>query len=286
MIYQTNAPIHLHRFGFPTVLACLLACVGMVGLTVEGQAQDLAGDRQALMALYNATDGPNWANNENWSTDEPLDSWHGVGLEDGRVTGLNLFENQLMGSIPTELGQLSQLTFLSLIGNQLTGEIPPELGQLSQLESLDLGRNQLTGPIPTELGNLSSLTVLWLGVNQLTGSIPPELGDLVKLIRMDLWGNQLTGSIPVELGKLSSLSELFLGGSQLTGSIPSVCQKTPLLELSCHDPPHFPRQLQPNFVQEDASDRSGWGDWWWTGPDLRNAAIGRRSRLLGSGFKG
>ena len=65
-----------------------------------------------------------------------------------------------------------------------------------------------------------------------------------------------------------------------------VCQKTPLSELSCHDPPHFPRQLQPNFVQEDASDRSGWGDWWWTGPDLRDAAIGRRSRLLGSGFKG
>ena len=68
--------------------------------------------------------------------------------------------------------------------------------------------------------------------------------------------------------------------------VASVCQKTPLSELSCHDPPHFPRQLQPNFVQEDASDRSGWGDWWWTGPDLRDAAIGRRSRLLGSGFKG
>ena len=70
------------------------------------------------------------------------------------------------------------------------------------------------------------------------------------------------------------------------GEVVSVCQKTPLSELSCHDPPHFPRQLQPNFVQEDASDRSGWGDWWWTGPDLRDAAIGRRSRLLGSGFKG
>ena len=69
-------------------------------------------------------------------------------------------------------------------------------------------------------------------------------------------------------------------------TVTSVCQKTPLSELSCHDPPHFPRQLQPNFVQEDASDRSGWGDWWWTGPDLRDAAIGRRSRLLGSGFKG
>ncbi len=68
--------------------------------------------------------------------------------------------------------------------------------------------------------------------------------------------------------------------------IASVCQKTPLSELSCHDPPHFPRQLQPNFAQEDASDRSEWGDLWWTGPDLQDANIGCRSRLLGSGFKG
>ena len=83
------------------------------------------------------------------------------------------------------------------------------------------------------------------------------------------------------------LSILYIDVRQKTKlDLNSVCQKTPLSELSCHDPPHFPRQLQPNFVQEDASDRSGWGDWWWTGPDLRDAAIGRRSRLLGSGFKG
>ena len=79
---------------------------------------------------------------------------------------------------------------------------------------------------------------------------------------------------------------VFIGYFYRVQVLLSVCQKTPLSELSCHDPPHFPRQLQPNFVQEDASDRSGWGDWWWTGPDLRDAAIGRRSRLLGSGFKG
>ena len=73
---------------------------------------------------------------------------------------------------------------------------------------------------------------------------------------------------------------------RLLDALASVCQKTPLSELSCHDPPHHPRQLQPNFAQEDASDRSEWGDLWWTGPDLRDAAIGCRSRLLGSGFKG
>ena len=101
-----------------------------------------------------------------------------------------------------------------------------------------------------------------------------------------------SGSVFVQIGDenvhrvRALMDEVFGEENFVSEIIVSVCQKTPLSELSCHDPPHFPRQLQPNFVQEDASDRSGWGDWWWTGPDLRDAAIGRRSRLLGSGFKG
>ena len=59
-------------------------------------------------------------------------------------------------------------------------------------------------------------------------------------------------------------------------SLFSVCQKTPLSELhflavTIHHT--FRGQLQPNFVQEDASDRSGWGDWLVDRPDLRDAAI-------------
>ena len=101
--------------------------------------------------------------------------------------------------------------------------------------------------------------------------------SLSASVREETISRELSGDI----GKLLAAQPEF-GADGLV----SVCQKTPLSELSCHDPPHFPRQLQPNFVQEDASDRSGWGDWWWTGADLRDAAIGRRSRLLGSGFKG
>ena len=102
----------------------------------------------------------------------------------------------------------------------------------------------------------------------------PEYGDLLMVSRGATVGRTCV---------VRTYEQFCLLGSVI---LISVCQKTPLSELSCHDPPHFPRQLQPNFVQEDASDRSGWGDWWWTGPDLRDAAIGRRSRLLGSGFKG
>ena len=67
-------------------------------------------DREALGVLYNATDGPKWGNNWNWLTDKPLGEWYGVDTDDnGRVTGLSLYENQLSGEIPPELGNLTNL---------------------------------------------------------------------------------------------------------------------------------------------------------------------------------
>ena len=44
--------------------------------------------------------------------------------------------NQLIGSIPPEIGNLTNLTVLSLWGNQLIGSIPPEIGNLTNLISL------------------------------------------------------------------------------------------------------------------------------------------------------
>ena len=65
------------------------------------------------------------------------------------------------GSIPPEIGCLTNLTDLFLFYNQLTGEIPPEIGNLTNLYSLYLHTNQLTGEIPSEIGNLTNLTYLW-----------------------------------------------------------------------------------------------------------------------------
>ena len=180
----------------------------------------------------------------NWDEDLPIDEWKGIRIAAGRVVGLRMSSegivgtipselgslanlqrlvlefNELTGEIPPELGGLSNLTGLYLSGNQLTGEIPPELGGLSNLESLDLSVNQLTGEIPPELGGLSNLE--WLGIpsNQLTGTIPKELGSLANLTHLYLHVNQLTGEIPPELGGLSNLTVLVLDGNQLTGEIP------------------------------------------------------------------
>ena len=200
---------------------CLLALSGILGWAIEARTQDLASDKAALEALYNATGGANWTDNTNWLSSEPVGDWHGVSVTDGRVTGLDLYDNQLTGTIPTELGNLANLLHLQLTRNQLTGSIPTELGNLANLESLWLNENQLTGTIPTQLGNLSSLQQLILENNQLTGSIPTQLGNLAKLQLLGLINNQLTGTIPTELGNLASLEWLSLNNNQLTGTIPT-----------------------------------------------------------------
>ena len=182
----------------------------------------------------------------NWDTGLAITDWEGINVSGspGRVsrldlmetalTGtippelgrlsqlqeLHLFDNELTGPIPPELGQLSQLIVLSGEYNQLTGEIPPELGSLSHLSELALNYNQLEGAIPSELGALSQLGWLHLQHNELIGPIPPELGQLTRLQYLHLFNNELTGPIPPELGRLSQLQELHLYNNQLTGPIP------------------------------------------------------------------
>ena len=112
----------------------------------------------------------------------------------------------------------------------MTGSIPTQLGNLANLTELWLGGNQLTGSIPTQLGNLSSLTGLSLTRNQLSGAIPTELGDLTNLTFMSLSSNRLSGAVPTELGNLSSLASLWLWGNQLTGEIPDIFTGLTVLE--------------------------------------------------------
>ena len=89
-------------------------------------------ERGALVALYNATDGENWTNNTNWLSNNDISTWHGVSVSDGKVTGLDLNQNNLTGMIPTELGNLTNLENLNLTGNQLSVCDPHRIGQLDQ----------------------------------------------------------------------------------------------------------------------------------------------------------
>ena len=127
------------------VLLPVLLC-----LAPGARAQDgVATDKAALVALYNATDGANWMTNTNWSSQEPLSSWHGVTTNSaGRVTRLALNNNGLDGTLPAALGDLSALEQLDLQNNALSGALPDELANLTNLTSLLLNESRaLTGPV-------------------------------------------------------------------------------------------------------------------------------------------
>ena len=179
-------------------------------------------DSLALVALYNATDGDNWKNNENWLSTQPLEDWYGIRTSmEGCVTDLILSSNNLNGELPKALSNLEILKALRLGDNKkITGSIPKELGNLNNLEWIDLSENSMTGEIPKELGNLNNLKWLFLYRNALTGSIPKEIGNLNNLSGFLLSNNNLTGGIPKELENLNNVSSLSFAGNDLTGSIP------------------------------------------------------------------
>ena len=194
-----------------------------------------AADTVALMALYNSAGGENWSENTSWGTATPLITWGQVNADlNGRVTGLALGNNNLVGTLPDELGDLTALTTLYLWGNKLSGPIP-DLSGLTGLTTLDLGQNELTGPVPTWLGTLTNMVALYMWGNEFTGTIP-DLSGLSSLFELSLARNNLTGPVPAWLNGLTKLQGLWLNNNELTGPIPdlSALQGLYQLELSAN----------------------------------------------------
>jgi Leucine-rich repeat (LRR) protein len=213
-----------------------------------------ASERAALIAIYNSTNGDNWTDNSGWKT-PPLhgdgfampgteDNWHGIDVQSGHVRNINLYMNNTTGSLPPEVGDLTQLYYIGIeysdisgpipkelgsistlgyiifTSNKLSGPIPPELGQLSNLDQLQLTGNKLTGQIPIQLTNLSKLSLFHVYDNDMSGPIPPELSNMKSLLSLYLSVNSFSGPIPPELGDLPDLEMLYLDNNQLTGTIP------------------------------------------------------------------
>lgn len=185
-------------------------------------------DRDVLIALYDATNGDNWTNNTNWCTNAPLSEWYGVTLDysQERVQYIHLSYNNLVGSIPEEIGNLTELYTLDLSGNTLTGEIPSSIGNMHILGYLYLNNNQLTGSIPQEIGNLSDLRACYIYENQLMGNIPSEFGNLINLEYCYLFGNQLTGEVPETLSRLTKLQTMDFSDNMLGGDLPEAVTAT------------------------------------------------------------
>ena len=219
----------------------------------------LAGmQKVALSSFYLDTDGDNWTNNDNWDT-EMLSGRYGITTNsDGEITKLILDNNNLRGKFPSGLWTFfPSLMHLDLSQNQLNGTIPAELGNLTGLLALNLSDNQLSGAIPAELAALTNMLDLGLGNNQLSCDIP-DLSPL-SLFALNLQNNyQLGGTLSESLvdswDEISTLDisctsirtpesmefEDWLNGITI---FRSGCMGT--VEAACPSPPVSPREQEP-----------------------------------------
>ncbi len=140
------------------------------------ESSELIKERTALTALYNSLNGSQWDRKDNWLSDKPLSEWYGIGVDaHGFVLWIDLFDNNLSGNIPAEIGDFSKLRFLQLCYNTISGSIPSEIGKLKALEQLYLFDNQLTGTLPGEIATLTNLNALDVTMNNLSGNIPNSI---------------------------------------------------------------------------------------------------------------
>ena len=212
----------------------------------------LLDQREILQLILDAN--PN--NILNWDLDSTpnLEDLGGVVLNaQGEIILLNLSSKQIT-SIPTEIGQLSNLESLTLNSNQLTSiplgitqlsnleylslennaihTIPLEIKELTHLEHLNLGFNNIT-TIPIEIEQLSNLKDLILSVNAIQ-TIPIEIGQLSNLTHLSLGGNAIQ-TIPIEIWQLNNLIELHLNNNSISSIPPEIGQLSHLNELSINN---------------------------------------------------
>ncbi|KAI2513131.1 hypothetical protein MHU86_1169 [Fragilaria crotonensis] len=182
--------------------------------------------RYCLVVFYFSTGGPNWLNQHSW-LDPKLHacSW-GEGTScfpDGSnqliFIGLDETRNGLSGSLPVELGFLSETVFLRLSKNDIGGSIPSEIGKLKRLSTLDLSSNMITGSIPDTIGDAADLVQLDLSYNRINGTIPSSFYNLVRLHLLRLSFNEITGPIEADVGNLKDIATFDVRNNKLSGTV-------------------------------------------------------------------
>eukprot|EP00947_MAST-08B_sp_MAST-8B-sp1_P005663 g5663.t1 len=165
------------------------------------------------------------------------------------LTFAHLFWSKVSGTVPSDLGSQTYLTYLHLGGNRfISGTLPPDLGRLTKLARLDLGLSlKLCGRMDAIISNTMNLT--YLGLESLpgfSGTIPAqELGRLTNLRHLSLRHTSISGTLPGTLRHLAQLTWLDTQGP-LSGTLPAglnlnLTKLTHLypagLALDCYDDP-------------------------------------------------
>ena len=230
-----------------------------------GTSGGRSGDEAALEALYQSTNGSNWKNHTGWNRSGMSLSDNIYGVEVETINGeLRVVSVKLNGTTGWKRPYLEGVDGKQG-GNNLTGTLPPEIGNLTECKYFNVKNNHITGTIPSEIGDMASLQALFLNgrffdfapqdahhpgkahdtnerSNSFTGSFPSTIGNLSNLVYLEAegepnWtkdnvGNQgFTGAIPSTLNNLTKLEGLNLSFNSFT-SIPDLSGLTNMIDIA------------------------------------------------------
>lgn len=202
------------------------------------------GECQTLLTLYNNTKWEDRTTTTHWWDMTNISNWYGINVIDGHVSKIMLWKNNLVGDIPSEIGNLSYLERFDVYDNQITS-LPTEIEKLINLKYFYIYNNELT-TLPPEIVRLVNLEWLYLNGNKLI-TLPLEMSHFTKLIRLNLGNNRLT-SLPAELEYLTNLEYLNIKNNDIDTTLLSPSMNDFIISKVWQD-----REMTQCSVQRDCT---------------------------------
>ncbi|XP_051148687.1 receptor protein kinase TMK1-like [Andrographis paniculata] len=157
-----------------------------------------------------------------WADPDPC-KWKHIQCNGGRVTRIQIGEQNLEGSLPPGINTLTELQVFEVFRNNLTGALPTFSG-LKSLQSLLLNDNNFASIPPDFFDGMVSLQAVFLDSNSFAPwTIPASLQSASGLQTFSAVRTNLRGPIPEFLSaeKFASLTKLYLSYNNLEGPLPA-----------------------------------------------------------------
>ncbi|XP_010424954.1 PREDICTED: receptor-like kinase TMK3 [Camelina sativa] len=208
------------------ILCFFISLLGFLNFSVSQNGVD-DSTMKALKSSLNLTSDVDWSN------PNPC-KWVSVECDgSNRVTKIQLKQKGILGTLPPDLQNLSELVILELFLNRISGPIP-DLSGLSRLQTLNLHDNLFTSVPKNLFAGMNSLQEVYLENNPLSPwQIPDTIKEATSLQNLTLSNCSIFGEIPDLFGSVSlpSLKNLKLSQNRLQGGLPQSFAGTSLQTL-------------------------------------------------------